>query len=98
VATLATSMLRNLMMGGLSFDSSIVNVNDVDENGCPHLSIDNRGIVHTVWIRGPAHYPSNIYYDRSIDAGISFGTDTRVDHGDSTCSFPKSDVDKNGDI
>ena len=85
--------------GGASFDGNFVRVDDEVGNGCPHLSLDGRGYIHLLWLKGPCPTShSNVYYDKSVDGGNTFGTDVRVDDGDSTCCFLNSAVDNGGDI
>ena len=76
--------LAHSLDGGLSYTGEI-RVTDQYMNGetgfnlPPDLAIDGQGIVYVVWYDVREGY-SNVYYDQSLDHGLSFGPDLQVNN------------------
>jgi hypothetical protein len=76
--------LAHSLDGGLSYIGEI-RVTDQYMNGetgfnlPPDLAIDGQGIVYVVWYDVREGY-SNVYYDQSLDHGLSFGPDLQVNN------------------
>ncbi|MFQ6094081.1 MAG: FlgD immunoglobulin-like domain containing protein, partial [bacterium] len=85
--------------GGITFDSTHVQVDDGSKD-CysSQLSMDSNGNLYVVWFAGWITRGTDVYFDKSTDGGVTFGTDVRVNDVDSTGFWPSLAVDGKGTI
>jgi len=57
----------------------------------PHICVDSQNNLHVVWYRITGTYPAlsyDIYYDRSTNGGMNWGTDFQLSDGDGVSAYP----------
>jgi hypothetical protein len=84
--------------GGATFSPN-VRVNFVGSDGhWPAIAVDNHGNIFVAWQDSSSS--SGIYLAKSVDGGISFGTNVKVNDGPmgSTVNSPSMVVDRNGAV
>jgi hypothetical protein len=75
---------------GVSWESDTRLTNNTANSDLPSVTVSGSG-VHVVWVDFRAGN-SEIYYKRSIDAGVSWETDTRLTSNTATSNFPSVSI------
>ena len=85
--------------GGISFSSDVLVNDTVSSSWQNSIDVDSRGYVHVLW-RDDRDVPNaNIYYSRSINGGLTFSPNIRVNdaaHEPEPQAYPSMCVDDSG--
>jgi len=86
--------------GGTSFTSPVqlgTDPNFFAQNFVLHIDTNNNAIIHTAWSNS-TNSPSELFYSRSVDSGVSFSTPIILSSGDGidTSGEPQTLIHSNG--